>query len=59
MPPQIGEFISQQVYDGLLQSDAGHVVPLSTVACRFIDVNGIEKLDKDGKSTFVSAALLF
>lgn len=52
MPPQIGEFISQQVYDGLLLSDEGHVVPSSTIACRFIDVNGSERLDKDGKSSY-------
>lgn len=52
MPPQIGEFISQHVYDGLLLSDANHVVPSSTIACRFIDVDGIERLDEDGKSTY-------
>ncbi len=57
MPPQIGEFISQHVYDGLLLSDANHVVPSSTIACRFIDVNGIEQLDDDGKSLHVSVVL--
>jgi regulator of nonsense transcripts 1 len=59
MPPQIGEFISQHVYDGLLLSDAGHVVPSSTIACWFIDVNGIERLDKNGKSSYVGVALEF
>lgn len=58
MPPQIGEFISQHVYDGQLLSYEGHVVPSSTIACRFIDVdNGTERLDKDGKSTYVGVAL--
>jgi len=56
MPPQIGEFISQYIYDGRLLSDARHVVPSSDIACRFIDVNGIERLDKDGKSSHVSVA---
>ena len=59
MPPQIGEFISQRVYDGQLLSDENHVVPSSTIACRFIDVNGIERLDNDGKSTYVSVTLEF
>ena len=59
MPPQIGEFISQQVYDDLLLSDERHVVPSSTIACRFIDVDGLERLDKDGKSTYVGVALEF
>ena len=59
MPPQIGEFISQHVYDGKLLSDAGHVVPSSHIACRFVDVNGIERLDKDGKSSYVGVALEF
>jgi hypothetical protein len=57
MPSQIGEFISQHVYEGQLQSYSGHVIPSSAVACRFIDVNGSEKLDKDGKSLLVSIVL--
>lgn len=54
MPPQIGDFISEHVYDGDLKSNPKHVVPLSVVACRFVDVEGLEKLDADGKSSFVS-----
>jgi regulator of nonsense transcripts 1 len=50
MPPQIGDFISEQVYDGDLLSHSGHVVPSSAIACRFVDVNGSEQLDQDGKS---------
>lgn len=57
MPSQIGEFISQRVYEGQLQSYSGHVVPSSAIACRFVDVNGSEKLDKDGKSLLVSIVL--
>jgi regulator of nonsense transcripts 1 len=59
MPPQIGDFISQHVYNDRLLSDAGHVVPSSTIACRFIDVDGIERLDEDGKSTYVGVVLEF
>jgi hypothetical protein len=58
MPPQIGDFISQQVYDGQLRSYSGHVVPSGVIACRFVDVNGSEQLDEDGKSICVSVALV-
>jgi hypothetical protein len=58
MPPQIGDFISEHVYKGQLQSHSGHEVPSSAVACRFIDVNGYEQLDKDGKSRVVSVVLV-
>src|SRR5579863_5828886 len=54
MPPQIGDFISQHVYEGQLKSNPKHVIPSSVVACHFVDVNGAERLDKDGKSFFVS-----
>jgi hypothetical protein len=57
MPSQIGDFISEHVYEGQLQSYSGHIIPSSAVACRFIDVNGSERLDKDGKSTLVSVVL--
>jgi hypothetical protein len=59
MPPQIGDFISEQVYDGDLLSHSGHVVPSSAIACRFVDVNGSEQLDQDGKSLLVGIALAF
>ena len=59
MPPQIGEFISEHVYEGLLRSHSGHEVPSSAIACRFIDVNGSEQLDKDGNSHLVSVILVF
>jgi len=52
MPPQIGDFISEHVYEGKLKSNPKHVVPSSVVACRFVDVNGSERLDADGKSFF-------
>lgn len=59
MPPQIGDFISEHVYKGLLKSNPRHVVPSSVVACRFVDVEGIEQLDADGKSSFVSCGRSF
>ncbi|KAI9440017.1 AAA domain-containing protein [Lactarius indigo] len=40
MPPQIGDFISQRVYDGKLQSYSRHPTTSRTVACRFVDING-------------------
>ena len=58
MPPQIGDFISQHVYEGKLKSNPGHRVKSGTIACYFVDVNGAEQLDKDGMSSFVSSALV-
>jgi len=39
MPPQIGDFISDAVYDGNLQSNPSHPITDSTVACYLIDVS--------------------
>ncbi|KAF8263884.1 AAA domain-containing protein [Lactarius quietus] len=50
MPPQIGDFISKQVYKGELKSNPEHRTKSSTVACRFVDISGAEQLDADGKS---------
>src|SRR5260221_5804370 len=58
MPPQIGDFISQHVYGGQLKSNPSHVVDPSAIACRFVDVDGCEQLSDDGKSPFVSVALV-
>ena len=55
MPPQIGDFISQRVYNGELKSNPGHPIKSGTTACRFVDINGTEQLDADGKSIMVSA----
>ena len=54
MPPQIGDFISQQVYSGELKSNPGHPIKSRTIACRFVDIGGAEQLDADGKSIMVS-----
>ncbi|KAI0065320.1 P-loop containing nucleoside triphosphate hydrolase protein, partial [Artomyces pyxidatus] len=44
MPPQIGDFISKEVYDNLLHSNPLHPITSSTAACRFVDVSkGIEQ----------------
>ncbi|KAH9058402.1 P-loop containing nucleoside triphosphate hydrolase protein [Lactarius vividus] len=40
MPPQIGDFISQRVYDGGLQSNSRHPTKSRTTACHFVDING-------------------
>jgi hypothetical protein len=39
MPPQIGDFISDAVYDGQLRSNPSHPITDTTVACHFIDVS--------------------
>ncbi|KAI0951281.1 hypothetical protein AcW1_008363 [Taiwanofungus camphoratus] len=43
MPPQIGDFISDQVYDGQLQSNPDHLIGHSLASCYFVDVEGCEK----------------
>jgi hypothetical protein len=60
MPPQIGDFISRHVYDGRLKSNPSHIVPPNAIACRFVDVDGLEQRPQDdkGKSSFVSMALV-
>ncbi|KAI0264462.1 P-loop containing nucleoside triphosphate hydrolase protein [Gloeopeniophorella convolvens] len=62
MPPQIGEFISKEVYEGKLNSYPQHPVKAATTACHFVDVPGLEKLDSNGKSYLndeeVAAAML-
>lgn len=57
MPPQIGDFISQQIYGGDLKSNPDHPTKPGTVACRFVDICGSEQLDADGKSSMVSVAI--
>ncbi|KAI0303790.1 AAA domain-containing protein [Multifurca ochricompacta] len=49
---KIGEFMSQHVYKGKLKSNPSHPVSASTIACHFVDVNGMEQLDTGGKSSF-------
>ena len=58
MPPQIGDFISQHVYDGQLKSNPSHAVPSSVISCHFIDVKGVEQSGGDRKSFIVSAAFV-
>ena len=57
MPPQIGDFISQHVYDSQLMSNPSHAVPSSVISCHFVDVKGFE-VGNDKKSYIVSAALV-
>lgn len=48
MPPQIGHFISSNVYDNKLSSNPKHPILNTTLACQFIDTKGGET--KDGTS---------
>ncbi|KAI9461669.1 P-loop containing nucleoside triphosphate hydrolase protein, partial [Lactarius psammicola] len=50
MPPQIGEFVSQRVYEGRLQSYSRHPIKSRTIACRFVDINGSEQRKANGTS---------
>ncbi|SJL09703.1 uncharacterized protein ARMOST_13084 [Armillaria ostoyae] len=44
MPPQLGDFISQAVYDGKLKSNPLHAIKDDMIACHFVDVmNGRER----------------
>ena len=58
MPPQIGDFISQQVYNGELKSNPDHPTKSKTIACRFVDISGAEQPDADGKSIMVSEVIV-
>jgi regulator of nonsense transcripts 1 len=54
MPPQIGGFISTNVYDDKLNSNPQHPIPDSTIACQFIDVVGAkEQMQATGTSIIV------
>ncbi|KAF7374797.1 AAA-12 domain-containing protein [Mycena sanguinolenta] len=43
MPPQIGAFISTNVYDDKLNSNSKHPISNSIIACQFIDVVGAKE----------------
>ncbi|KAG2741776.1 hypothetical protein P692DRAFT_20248426, partial [Suillus brevipes Sb2] len=43
MPPQIGNFISQAVYDGLLESNMQHPVTNERMAYHFINIPSQEQ----------------
>ncbi|KAH0585272.1 hypothetical protein H2248_008514 [Termitomyces sp. 'cryptogamus'] len=47
MPPQIGNIISDLVYDGKLKSNPLHPITEKTQACRFIDIPGQEERNED------------
>lgn len=55
MPPQIGAFISREVYNDKLESNPEHPIKSATLACRFIDVVGAAE-QKSGTSWVVRAS---
>jgi len=58
MPPQIGEILSEAVYDGKLKSNPKHPITEKVTACHFFNiVNGREK-QPDGKSFMVTLIFL-
>jgi len=59
MPPQIGAFISEAIYSGLLQSWEDHPITGEDMACRFVNVRGQEESDqKSWKNTEECEAIL-
>ncbi len=56
MPPQLGEFISDAVYDGQLSSNPDH--PITGLACFFVDVNGATE-KRNGTSWEASTVFKF
>ncbi|KAJ7126881.1 P-loop containing nucleoside triphosphate hydrolase protein [Mycena epipterygia] len=54
MPPQIGAFISSNVYEGKLNSNPQHPISDSVVACQFINVpSSKEQTQATSKSIYV------
>jgi hypothetical protein len=47
MPPQIGQVISEAVYDNQLKSNPLHPITDKVLACHFIDIPGSEKRNLD------------
>ncbi|KAF5391903.1 hypothetical protein D9757_001729 [Collybiopsis confluens] len=45
MPPQMGDFISEAIYSGLLKSNAHHPITEATIACRLVDIPGTEEME--------------
>ncbi|KAF8206301.1 P-loop containing nucleoside triphosphate hydrolase protein [Mycena galopus ATCC 62051] len=59
MPPQIGGFISANVYDNKLNSNPQHPITNTVVACQFIDVIGAkEQIQATGTSIIVCSLLV-
>jgi regulator of nonsense transcripts 1 len=53
MPPQIGRVISEAVYNNQLKSNPLHPIADEVLACRFIDVPGVEKKNSSSGSIMV------
>ena len=50
MPPQIGDIISDLVYENKLKSNPLHPISNDTIACYFVDALGKEKPSSDSSS---------
>jgi regulator of nonsense transcripts 1 len=58
MPPQIGEFISSNVYESKLNSNPKHPITNSTVACQFIDVVSAKEQPQATGTSIIVCGLL-
>lgn len=47
MPPQMGDLISEAVYESLLRSFSGHIIKKSTIATHFVDIPSKERWKDD------------
>ncbi len=54
MPPQLGDFISQAVYEGKLKSNPLHLIKDDIIACHFVDVMSGRERQNGSKSFSVS-----
>ncbi|KAJ6508018.1 P-loop containing nucleoside triphosphate hydrolase protein [Mycena vitilis] len=60
MPPQIGSFISSNVYNGQLNSNPKHPISEAIIACQFVDVVGSkEQIQITGTSIVVCGVFHF
>jgi hypothetical protein len=57
MPPQIGRVISEAVYEHKLKSNSLHPITDEVLACRFIDVPGVEKKNPSSGSIVVCSLI--
>ena len=59
MPPQIGDIISELVYEGNLRSNPLHPITEETTACYFIEALGSEKPLPSGSFMVFNCSLVF
>ena len=59
MPPQIGDIISELVYENELKSNPSHPIKEDTTACYFVEALGSEKPMSSGSYMVFDCFLVF